>query len=196
MKNYANSERCEVEKSYEAEIIRILKQHEFTEMKKMPYQSLFDFIAKKDDNDVFIEVKTRYGNDKFFTIRISKLMRLEELEGDSGKVFLLFINKLSHQLLTLKDFLKGENLDNEYIRVSVNDDVRDGRYKDCWFTKKNWVRVSAQRARRTNSITTTIRLPQETYDKIQEEIEDGESESVGQVIRKALRERFRPKEAW
>ena len=34
------------------------------------------------------------------------------------------------------------------------------------------------------------------YNKIQEEIETGESDSESQVVRKALRERFRPKEAW
>lgn len=34
------------------------------------------------------------------------------------------------------------------------------------------------------------------YNKIQDEIELGESESEAQVVRKALRERFRPKGAW
>lgn len=31
------------------------------------------------------------------------------------------------------------------------------------------------------------------YNKIQDEIDTGESDSTGEVIRKALRERFRPK---
>lgn len=34
------------------------------------------------------------------------------------------------------------------------------------------------------------------YNKIQDEIERGESDSEAQVVRKALLDRFRPKEAW
>ena len=41
-----------------------------------------------------------------------------------------------------------------------------------------------------------VRVEGWQYNKIQEEIESGESDSEAQVVRKALRDRFRPKEAW
>ena len=41
-----------------------------------------------------------------------------------------------------------------------------------------------------------VRVEGWQYNKIQEEIESGDSDSEAQVVRKALRDRFRPKEAW
>lgn len=41
-----------------------------------------------------------------------------------------------------------------------------------------------------------VRIEGWQYNKIQEEKESGESDSDAQVVRKALRERFRPKGAW
>lgn len=56
-----------------------------------------------------------------------------------------------------------------------------------------------KRVKRVNESKKTlisIRVEGWQYNKIQEEIEAGESESEAEVVRKALRERFKPKEAW
>ena len=191
MKEFANSKSCEVEKSYSPEITGILEQQGFTEIRKMPFHSIFDFIAKKEDKNVFVEVKTRSGDNKFFTLRASKLKRLGELEETSGDVFLLFINKLSYQLLTLKDFLKGDFVDNKYIRVSVHDDGTEEIYKDCWFIKrKSKIRTLARKSRLPEKVHVSVRLPKQVYDAIREEIDSGNSDNETQVIKKALWERF------
>jgi len=60
-------------------------------------------------------------------------------------------------------------------------------------------RGEGKRKKRVNENKKTliaVRIEGWQYNRIQEEIEMGESDSEAQVVRKALRDRFRPKEAW
>jgi Holliday junction resolvase len=98
------NEKFLVEDTYKPIIKDILGIEGFTNIKEMPRHSLFDFIANKGENVVFIEAKSRSpaAKTQTFVITKKKLERLSELKAKTNcEVYLIFINKHGHKTVTL-----------------------------------------------------------------------------------------------
>lgn len=102
------SEKFLVEDTYKPLVEEILRNNDFEDIKPMPRNALFDYIALKNGKLVFVEVKSRspYARTQTFVITEKKIERLKHLEEKTGSlVYLFFINKKDHKIVTLQDFL-------------------------------------------------------------------------------------------
>jgi len=100
----------------------ILSENGFVGIKRMPRRTLFDFLAERDGELVFIEMKVRSPDAKTqtFVFRKGQLERLISLERETGnKVYILLINKFGYRLFRLKDFLERK-VDLKPFRVSIH----------------------------------------------------------------------------
>lgn len=98
-----------VEDKWIPEALQFLESKGFKDVKRMPRYSLYDFTAKKNGEECFIEMKTRSpdAETQIFHIKPKKLSRLKELKEVLGKpVYLLFINKHGKWLMELDEFLE------------------------------------------------------------------------------------------
>lgn len=150
---YLHTEKFKVEQQYEEKVMAILEENGFTGIRKMPYQSLFDFLAMKGKKLCYIELKSRSEKAKTqtFTFPHSKLERLKDLKGNDF-VYLLFINKFGHRLVEIDDFLSCKT-DVQNFKVSVYGKGKD--YDAYYFNmkKEKWESTSTSKKQETTHLT-------------------------------------------
>jgi Holliday junction resolvase len=147
-----------VEDTYSELVVQILQNEGFSDIKRMPRNALFDYMAIKDAKTVFIEAKTRSfdARSQNFILREKQLKRLEELENNTGsRVYLLLLNKMGYKLVLLRDFLIGST-DLKPFQVSVHKAVDTGSFTSWYFdaSKAKWTDLNkrVKKARRSKTV--------------------------------------------
>jgi Holliday junction resolvase len=163
------NEKFLVEDTYKPIIKDILGIEGFTNIKEMPRHSLFDFIANKGENVVFIEAKSRSpaAKTQTFVITKKKLERLSELKAKTNcEVYLIFINKHGHKTVTLQDFLDRKT-DMKPLQIVTAKGKDTGSFIVWQFDSKNirWHHEQQNKTKTKNEIPSkrlhAIRLTKE-----------------------------------
>lgn len=127
IEKYGFLETFKIEQSFENDIKKILHQHGFSKVEKMPWWFPYDFEANFNNAKAFIEAKTKSAKTKYryFRIEKTKLKALGTLK-DKGRAFIIFITDGDYWLTSLEGFLvKYKDRRGKAIRCYLwHDEVR------------------------------------------------------------------------
>ena len=110
MVNYHDGTPFQKGMAFEKIGVELLKKAGFTDIEKLGTTFPVDFLALKDGNKCFIEVRGRSNDAKtqFFYFRPTKVEHMKEA-SKIFPVYVLLINKSGDRLMTLEDMLSGNH---------------------------------------------------------------------------------------